>query len=348
MTDAAISRKTQADAEVSTQLEKRTWCYAQPPHDFEISPCSCGNRQTQWSEYKEHLWCEVCKKDFIPDHGGVFSGPIPLKVAAMLGLRFDRIDLATGKLDRYDIEACRYESEKAYFQAGLTAARAGAAALRIEQTCLLAGEIAPGDRLEFEAGAAQGFAERIARMPLVVKTSNPKKLAEINRFGLGVRAEPGADLAEVDGTPEQVAMYKALSAGPFVLVEDTSLDVEGFSAGVNIRWLLSRLAVQVKESGQSPRAVWRVMLAVHDGEQMFVSKAEVHGRMIAEPRGEGFSFDQFFVPDGYDKTLGELDMIGQKDDVSARKGAVQNLLAGKCTVIPLPDIPAWNGAYQSA
>jgi ribosomal protein S27E len=96
-----------------TTLTRRTWCYARPPAAFEVAPCECGNEHTQWSEFERHLWCDVCKKDFVPAHGGVFSGPIPVKLAAMLGVTFDRIDLATGKLDRYDLEAAKYASELA-------------------------------------------------------------------------------------------------------------------------------------------------------------------------------------------------------------------------------------------
>jgi len=34
----------------------------------------------------------------------------------------------------------------------------------------------------------------------------------------------------------------------------------------------------------------------------------MHGRVITEPRGEGgFGYDPMFIPEGFDKTLGELD-----------------------------------------
>lgn len=59
-----------------TDLPKRTWYYLQPPKKFDVAPCECGNIDTDWSEYKDHLWCEVCKKDFIPEHRGIFDGPI--------------------------------------------------------------------------------------------------------------------------------------------------------------------------------------------------------------------------------------------------------------------------------
>lgn len=92
-------------------LKKRTWAYVQPPKAFEMAPCDCGNHETQWSEFVGHLWCPVCKKDFKPAHGGVFDGPIPTKLAYSLGLRFDRVNLATERIQRYNVAAARYEDE---------------------------------------------------------------------------------------------------------------------------------------------------------------------------------------------------------------------------------------------
>lgn len=245
-------------------------------------------------------------------------------------------------------EANKRKSAKFYFEMGRSAARVGAAALQNDRKLAITSVTPPEQVAEFERGAAAGLAERLGRLSFVMKTSNPRKLAEIKRFGLAVAAEPGADLPEVEGTPEQVATYKALAAGPNVLVEDTSLDVEGFDAGVNIRWLIENLTAQVAKSGRTPKAMWRVMLAVHDGEQMYVAKAEVPGRMIGEPRGEGFSFDSYFIPDGHTQTLGEMEVAGTKDLVSARKSAVQQLLAGHCVATALSDIPEWRGAYQAS
>lgn len=85
-------------------LEKRTWCYAQSPAVYEISPCECGNGDTQWSEFKGHLWCAKCEKDFIPKHNGVFDGPIPVAVCGMLGISFDRINLETNEIEKFEPE----------------------------------------------------------------------------------------------------------------------------------------------------------------------------------------------------------------------------------------------------
>ena len=88
--------------------DKRTWCYIQPPAAYEVAPCDCGNADTQWSEFVGHLWCAKCQKDFKPSHSGVFDGPIPLQVATLLGLSFDRIDLATDEVQKFDPNSGEY------------------------------------------------------------------------------------------------------------------------------------------------------------------------------------------------------------------------------------------------
>lgn len=89
-------------------LERRKWCYLQAPAAYEIAPCTCGNAETQWSEFVGHLWCDRCQKDFIPSHGGVFDGPIPVHTAKLLGVAFDRRNLETGEVERFDPSTGEY------------------------------------------------------------------------------------------------------------------------------------------------------------------------------------------------------------------------------------------------
>lgn len=71
-------------------MNKRKWVYTQPPKTYEMSPCSCGNEDTEWSEYEKHLWCSKCEKDFIPEFTGLLNNIICLKLCEMIGIRFDR------------------------------------------------------------------------------------------------------------------------------------------------------------------------------------------------------------------------------------------------------------------
>ena len=110
-TDTLPAMQSPAKAQDTASKTHRTHCFAYPPAAYEIAPHDCGRDDAQWSEFQGHLWCEHCQVDFIPTQNGVFDGPIPIRTAAALGIRLDRIDLATGKLDLYDIDNNRYESE---------------------------------------------------------------------------------------------------------------------------------------------------------------------------------------------------------------------------------------------
>lgn len=90
-------------------LEKRDWCYILSPSSFEVAPCSCGSTNLGWSEFKNHVWCYDCKKDFIPKHYGILDGPIPVNIASMLGIYFDRFLLPSGVIERFNTETMEYE-----------------------------------------------------------------------------------------------------------------------------------------------------------------------------------------------------------------------------------------------
>lgn len=86
------------------ELEKRTWHYLQPPATYGMAPCSCGNDDTQWSEFAKHLWCAKCEKDFIPEHAGIFDGPIPVATSMMLGICFDRFNMETQQVEPFEFD----------------------------------------------------------------------------------------------------------------------------------------------------------------------------------------------------------------------------------------------------
>jgi hypothetical protein len=43
------------------------------------------------------IWCYDCKVDTQGD-GGIFDGPIPMGIAGLFGISFDRIHIRTGKI----------------------------------------------------------------------------------------------------------------------------------------------------------------------------------------------------------------------------------------------------------
>lgn len=88
---------------------KREWVYTQPPKAYEMAPCACGNVDTEWSEYEGHLWCSKCQIDFIPEHGGIFDGPIPVNTASLLGITFNRFYIDAKELWVYNLDTLKYE-----------------------------------------------------------------------------------------------------------------------------------------------------------------------------------------------------------------------------------------------
>lgn len=104
-------RLTSPNPPAPAELPKRTWHYLASPASFEMAPCPCGNHVTQWSEFAKHLWCDRCEQDFIPEHAGVFDGPIAVRAAMYLGMSFDRMNLETGCVERYDPESSAYVAE---------------------------------------------------------------------------------------------------------------------------------------------------------------------------------------------------------------------------------------------
>lgn len=95
-----------------SEIEKRTHIYVLQPREYEISGCPCGNEDPGWSEFKHHLWCEKCQKDFIPESNGVFDGPIPVNACHMMGLCFAEVNLAERRIEIHQFskaeEDCPY------------------------------------------------------------------------------------------------------------------------------------------------------------------------------------------------------------------------------------------------
>lgn len=173
-----------------------------------------------------------------------------------------------------------------------------------------------------------------------LNTSNPGKFEEFKRLfskeGQALDATH-IDLEEIDSDPIQVIAHKASQLEENVLVEDTSLDIEGASVGVNIRWLLDHLKDYVGK-----KAEWTVLLAFKKENEVFIYKGSVSGTIV-EPQGAaGFGFDPVFKPDGSAETLAE----SKPDSVNARAKAVQALIQGDL-YMKHPVVQRWDGPWQN-
>ncbi|WP_057463161.1 RdgB/HAM1 family non-canonical purine NTP pyrophosphatase [Pseudovibrio sp. POLY-S9] len=168
---------------------------------------------------------------------------------------------------------------------------------------------------------------------LVLASHNKGKLREIQDMlaphGFEVLSAGDLNLPEPveDGdTFEANAAIKALAAatatGLPALADDSGFCVNGLNGDPGIysaRWAgpgkdfgVAMQAVQDKltETNATDRTAYFVAvlcMAWPDGHTQFY-RGEIHGELAWPPRGlEGFGYDPMFVPEGFDRTFGEMD-----------------------------------------
>ncbi len=143
------------------------------------------------------------------------------------------------------------------------------------------------------------------------------------------------DLKEPDADPETIVRFKA-SQFDEVLVDDTSLVIEGSQIGHLIKWKMEELEQLVGR-----QAEFRCFLGFHRNQRIEIYLGIVRGK-ICQKSGGGFGFDPYFQPEGSEKSYGDY----KPDHLNARYLAAQNFLLGKINKIAEP-LPRWSGPYQA-
>jgi XTP/dITP diphosphohydrolase len=179
---------------------------------------------------------------------------------------------------------------------------------------------------------------RLDSRDIVLASHNDGKLREfadlMGPFGLAVRPARDFGLVEPEETGttfEENALIKALAAatatGLPALSDDSGLCVDalGGQPGVytadwaetpegtrDFAMAMQRTEVALQEVGASlpeqraGRFVAVICLAWPDGHAEYF-RGEVDGTLVWPPRGAlGFGYDPVFLPNGYDKTFGEM------------------------------------------
>jgi len=170
---------------------------------------------------------------------------------------------------------------------------------------------------------------------VVIATHNPGKLTEIRALlaAYGVEAISAADLklAEADETGNSFAENARIKARAVAsaanlpaLADDSGLVVEvlGGEPGIHsARWagkdkdfaramrlVEEKLAAKGAKTPEQRRAAFvaALCLAWPDGvDECFEGRVE--GTLVWPPRGkQGFGYDPMFLPDGFDRTFGEM------------------------------------------
>jgi XTP/dITP diphosphohydrolase len=173
---------------------------------------------------------------------------------------------------------------------------------------------------------------------LVIATHNPGKLAEMRELlapyyieavsaaelGLGEPDETGTTFRDNARIKAQAA---ASATGLAALADDSGLVVEALNGAPGIhsaRWAgpnkdfagaMALIHDKLQERGVSaadrPRAhfVSALCVAWPDGH-LEEFEARVDGTLVFPPRGEkGFGYDPIFLPDGHDRTFGEMSSL---------------------------------------
>ncbi|HSX26781.1 MAG TPA: non-canonical purine NTP pyrophosphatase [Chlamydiales bacterium] len=144
------------------------------------------------------------------------------------------------------------------------------------------------------------------------------------------------DLPEIEADPLSVVVHKASQLPEGILVDDTSLDIEGAAIGVNIRWHLDNLDNYIGK-----KALWTVLLAYRKKETVYIFRGQVPGTLVLPKGDTGSGFDFHFLPDGSIHTLAQSRPLS----LNARAIALRSLLDNDPHA-ELPPITSWSGPWQ--
>lgn len=186
-------------------------------------------------------------------------------------------------------------------------------------------------------------------MKLIIATSNKGKIKEIkeycNEFDVIAWSdildpfeivEDGATFKE-NSIIKAKAVYDAIDdENVVVLADDSGISVDALDgkpgiysarfAGVNAsdKDNLYKLIEELKSKGlNESKAHYTAAMAIASKNGIQTVHGWMYGKVITTPRGtNGFGYDPIFIPDGFEKTLGELSSDVKKE-LSHRSQAIK-------------------------
>ena len=194
------------------------------------------------------------------------------------------------------------------------------------------------------------MARRFAGDTVTVTSHNPGKVCEIRDLmaPLGIDALTASDLGlaapnETGASFAANAKIKARSAaratGLPALADDSGLVVPALDGAPGIK--SARWAGPGRDFAVAMRRVEAALAGIADRRAYFaaalalcwpdghceVFEGRVYGTLVFPPRGErGFGYDPIFLPDGHDRTFGEMEPT-EKHAISHRADAFRKLVA---------------------
>lgn len=174
---------------------------------------------------------------------------------------------------------------------------------------------------------------------IVIATSNKHKVAEISavlsdcNISLVQSDAPklevqASDICEVAGL---AALQAYMIIHKPVIVEDAGLFIEylrGFP-GPYSSYVFETIGLKgilkLLEGTSNRRALFRSCIALATSKGVYYFRGEVRGNIAYEPRGsKGFGYDPIFIPEGVDRTFGEMS-LEEKNMYSHRAKAARKL-----------------------
>lgn len=202
-------------------------------------------------------------------------------------------------------------------------------------------------------GDAPQAIRKLAPGKLVIASHNEGKVREIEAllgpYGIQPVSAKSLDLPEPEETgttfvanAELKALQAADLSGLPALADDSGLCVEAlngdpgiFSArwagpdkdfGLAMKLVEDNLAAAGPDTVRDAHFVCALALAWPDGHVEWF-EGRVDGKLVWPPRGEhGFGYDPMFVPDGHDRTFGEM-THDEKTPLTHRAAAFRQLVA---------------------
>lgn len=118
--------------------------------------------------------------------------------------------------------------------------------------------------------------------------------------------DSGLEIEQLDGRP---GVYSARYAGENCTFDDNN----------------KKVLKELEDKPEPHKARFVCHAVFYDGKNLFESVGELKGVITKSPAGEhGFGYDPIFIPEGYDKTLAELE-IEEKNKISHRAMAFSEL-----------------------
>lgn len=188
---------------------------------------------------------------------------------------------------------------------------------------------------------------------LLIATSNQGKVRELESLlsGVPVALKSLDELNDIDQVEETGTTFRenaelkaagyAMQSGIWSLADDSGLEIaalggapgiysdrfagEGASNEAKMVKVLDELAVTTTAS-RNARFVCVMSIADNTGKIVFTAEGTCEGTIALEARGNnGFGYDPIFIPNGFDRTFGELPRH-IKQQISHRARAVAEII----------------------